>query len=441
MATAAPFGTRSLVDAVLSRKWRLVQKLGEGGMGEVYAAEPAEGGVRVAIKVLKAEFLSELQVLSRFLEEARTCMRLIHPNIVRMLECGTAEDGSPFMVMELLEGVPLGAYTQNGGRVPPAQAVPILQGILAGLAAAHAQGIVHRDLKPDNVFLTRAVDGTFVVKVLDFGIAKVMDEAGGMGSRTRTGMLLGTPAYMSPEQVKDARNVDQRADLWSAGVMFYEMLTGRVAFPAPTAYARLAAVVTHDPDPVDRIDPSLASLAGFVTRALKKDRDERFVSALEMARALASAAPHVVARTDGSIGRIVATPMPLSHLPEVPSAFAPSGIVWPQSHVAAGGQTLPSALPPTAHAEAPPMAAHSAGGTLASAASHGGPAVTEAVPQVVVLPQQGLVLGETLPSKDLPVIPRSGDLRRGVAPLIVVLLVLGALAAGLLLGWALGRMA
>src|ERR1700722_11629100 len=191
--------TRSLVGAVLSRRWRLVQHLGEGGMGEVYAADPLEGGTRVAIKILRPEYLTEPNVLSRFLEEATTCMRLIHPNIVRMLECASAEDGSPYLVMELLEGVPLGAYTQNGGRVPLAQAVPILQGILAGLAAAHAEGIVHRDLKPDNVLLTRDASGTFVVKVLDFGIAKVMDVAGGMGSRTRSGVFLGTPAYMSPE--------------------------------------------------------------------------------------------------------------------------------------------------------------------------------------------------------------------------------------------------
>src|ERR1700722_16451987 len=213
--------TRSLVGAVLSRRWRLVQHLGEGGMGEVYAADPLEGGTRVAIKILRPEYLTEPNVLSRFLEEATTCMRLIHPNIVRMLECTSAEDGSPYLVMELLEGVPLGAYTQNGGRVPVARAVPILHGILAGLAAAHAQGIVHRDLKPDNVFLTRAPDGTFVVNFLDLDYTKVMDAAGGMGSQTRTGMLLGTPAYMSPEQIKNARDVDQRGDLWSAGVMFY----------------------------------------------------------------------------------------------------------------------------------------------------------------------------------------------------------------------------
>ena len=113
------------------------------------------------------------------------------------------------------------------------------------------------------MFLTRDPSGTFVVKVLDFGIAKVMDVAGGMGSRTRTGMLLGTPAYMSPEQASSARDVDQRADLWSAGVLFYEMLTGRVAFPAPTEYARLAALLSVEPEPIERCDPSLAPLAPF----------------------------------------------------------------------------------------------------------------------------------------------------------------------------------
>ena len=239
-------------------------------MGEVYAADPVSGGARVAIKVLRPEFVAQRDVLQRFLEEARTSMRLVHPNIVRVLEGAQAEDGAPFLVMELLDGVPLGAYTQNGGRVPLPQAVPILQGILAGLAAAHAEGIVHRDLKPDNVLLTRDAGGTFVVKVLDFGIAKVMDAAGGMGSRTRTGVFLGTPAYMSPEQARSARDVDQRADLWSAGVLFYEMLTGRPAFPAPTEFARLAALLSSEPEPVQKIDPSLVAPHGLLRTRLEE---------------------------------------------------------------------------------------------------------------------------------------------------------------------------
>ncbi|MGD0528803.1 MAG: serine/threonine-protein kinase [Polyangiaceae bacterium] len=433
---SADASSRTLVGAVLSRRWRLVQRLGEGGMGEVYAADPLETGPRVAVKILRPEYLTEPSVLTRFLEEATTCMRLIHPNIVRMLECASAEDGSPYLVMELLEGVPLGAYTQNGGRVPAAQAVPILQGILAGLAAAHAQGIVHRDLKPDNVFLTRASDGTFVVKVLDFGIAKVMDAAGGMGSKTRTGMLLGTPAYMSPEQIKNARDVDQRADLWSAGVMFYEMLTGRVAFPAPTEYARLAAVLSSEPEPLERIDASLAPLAPFLAVALRKNREERFPSALEMARALAVAAPSLAQRSDGSVGKITAAAaLPLSRLPEVPSVFTPSLLLPTPSDL----PTHPSlATPVTAAAEQVRVPARAPGGTLASPAGSQ-PPVADPAPYVMMVPPQ--TLGETLPSNDLPIIARGGGtVIQGVPPWVVVVLVLGALIAGFLLGWAFARM-
>jgi serine/threonine-protein kinase len=437
MAAAEPT-SRSLVGAVLSRRWRLVQRLGEGGMGEVYAAEPVEGGSRVAVKILRAEYLGEPTVLARFLEEGSTCMRLIHPNIVRMLEYTSAEDGSPYLVMELLEGVPLGAYTQNGGRVPMAQAVPILQGILAGLAAAHAQGIVHRDLKPHNVFLTRGAEGTFVVKVLDFGISKVMEAAGGMGSRTRTGMLLGTPAYMSPEQIKNARDVDQRADLWSAGVMFYEMLTGRVAFPAPTEYARLAAVLASEPEAVERIDPALSPLGPFIARSLRKNRDERFPSALEMARALVAAAPNIAQRNDGSVGRITAAAaLPLSRLPEVPSVFAPSQLAAVPPTAPAAAATHPS-VPPTPLMPQPAAPARAPGGTLASPASPQGPVADPAPVVMMVSPQS---LGETLPSKDLPMFVR-GSMRvvRGVSPVLVVILVVGALVAGFLLGWAVARM-
>src|SRR5262245_48875634 len=181
MANAEP-QLANLTGAVLSRRFRLVRLLGEGGMGAVYAAETVDGPVpmntplpgqapagskRVAIKMLRPEFLGDIEVLNRFLEEARTCQRLIHPNILRVFECAQAEDGSPYIVMELLEGVPLSAYTANGGRVPALQAVTILQGMLAGLAAAHAQGIIHRDLKPENVFLAREPNGQFQVKLLD----------------------------------------------------------------------------------------------------------------------------------------------------------------------------------------------------------------------------------------------------------------------------------
>jgi eukaryotic-like serine/threonine-protein kinase len=450
MATAQSGLSGTLVGAVLSRRWRLVQKLGEGGMGEVYAAEPVEGGgPRVAIKVLRPEFHTDPHVLSRFLEEARTSMRLVHPNIVRVLEGAQAEDGSPYFVMELLDGVPLGAYTQNGGRVPLAQAVPILQGILAGLAAAHAQGIVHRDLKPDNVQLSRDGRGAFVVKLLDFGIAKVIDVAGGMGFRTRTGMLLGTPAYMSPEQAKNARDVDQRADLWSAGVLFYEMLTGRAAFPAPTEYARLAALLSAEPEPVERIDPSLAPLTLFFQRALKKDRNERFSSALEMARALAEALPGIAGRASGP-------PVPLMRLPDVPGVFARDAASPPTAASPKAPQECGDygkRLPPTAAMNAlldtgkSPQPARAPGGTLNSPAQ---PVIVEA-PTNVAFATPKSSFGETLPSKDgskdgLGGRARkrsegeAGALTRGPSSWLTVVLVLGALVAGFLLGLAFDRM-
>jgi serine/threonine-protein kinase len=385
MQTAQPLVDRSLTGAVLSRRWKLGRKIGEGGMAEVYAAEPLSGGEAVAVKILRQDFLQEQAVVDRFLEEAQVSSRLIHPNIVRVLETARAEDGSPYLVMELLEGVPLGDYTRGGTRIPPAQAVPILHAILAGLAAAHAQNIVHRDLKPENVFLTRDPSGAFVVKVLDFGVAKVMDAAGGMGSRTRTGMLLGTPAFMSPEQVSSARSVDPRTDLWSAGVLFYEMLTGMEAFAAETEFARLTAVMTADPAPIEQVDPSLAPFTPFIARALRKNREERFSSALEMARALQAIAPQGA--------------HDLSRLPDPPDPASGS-------------------------------APRRAGGTLSSASQALQP--VDAPAQVVVLEPQG----GTLPSHGLPML-RFTSAR--VAWGFVVLLILAALVVGFLLGFAVGR--
>jgi serine/threonine-protein kinase len=410
MATAS---SRSLVGSTLSRHWRLVQMLGGGSIGEVYVAEPTSGGERVAVKVLRPEFLADPSVPACFAEQGRACMRLIHPNIVRMIECALAEDGSPYLVMELLEGVPLGAYTQNGGRVPVAQSVAILQGILGGLAAAHAQGTVHGDLKPDNVFLVRHPDGTFAVKVLDFGIAKVIDAAGGMGTRTRSGLLLGTPAYLSPEQTTKTGDVDPRADLWSAGVILYELLTGRSAFPAPTEYARLLAVQSADPEPIDRVDSALAPLVAFIGRALQKNRDHRFASAREMARALAAATPSEAARADGAVGAMLPSHLgPLTPMSQVPSVFAPSVV---------------GARPP----ETAPIGRQKPGATL--------PSSVETETPFEPAPAAAFAMGGTLPSKDLPVLV-SGATRIARVPRgVVVALVAIALAAGFLLGWAFAR--
>jgi len=431
----------SLVGAVLSKRFKLTRLIGEGGMGAVFAAEslgPMSTGSgnypvdakQFAIKVLRPEFIGDIDVLARFVEEGRTCQRLIHPNILRVFEAAQAEEGTPYIVMELLEGVPLSAYTANGGRVPLQQAITILQGILAGLAAAHAQGIVHRDLKPENVFLAREPNGQFQIKLLDFGIAKVMDTAGGMGSRTRTGALLGTPAYMSPEQVKNPRDVDPRSDLWSAGVMTWEMLTGRVAFPAPTEYARLAAVMTLNPDVLEKVDRNLSWISPIVERAMQKDMTKRFASALEMARALPAITASASATTDTSLRSHA---MPLSRLPSVPSIFGP-GSAGISPGASSERHTPAAAITLDAHPH--PLDGKSPGGTLQSA----GGAVqinTPVPPRVLVVEPRD----HTMPSKDLPVLEAPGGpvLRRSVTAWVVVVLVIAAMAAGLLLGIAVAR--
>jgi serine/threonine-protein kinase len=427
--TAAASPLADLAGAILSRKYTLKRLIGTGGMGSVYESQGPEDGKPLAVKVLGIDYLADADVKARFVEEGRMCQRLIHPNIVRVFDVAEAEDGTPYIVMELLDGVPLSAYTRSSVRVPLAQAATILQGILAGLGAAHAQGIVHRDLKPENVFLAREPNGAFSAKILDFGIAKVMDVAGGMGSKTRTGVMLGTPAYMSPEQIKSSKDVDARTDLWSAGVMLYEMLAGRVAFPAPTEYARLAAVLNTTPPALDTVDPSLARLSAFVQLAMQKDRAQRFQSALEMARALGAALG-----AEGTAGGA----HPLSRLPDVPSVWMPAGpgagAQPAAATIAQPAPPVPSA-PPTASAEP----AKGPGGTLAS---RDGPKVAglsarPPAPVAIV----GATAG-TMPSEHLPMLSAQGSAlggRRGVAAWLVVVLVLGALVAGFLLGFAAAR--
>jgi serine/threonine-protein kinase len=447
---------RALQGAVLARRWRVGHKLGEGGMGEVFAADAVDASVaasaqaqRVAVKILRPEFVKDAHVRARFVEEGRTCTRLAHPNIARVIECAQSEDGTPFIVMELLDGVPLGAYTHSGGRVPVAQAVPILQGVLAGLASAHAVGVVHRDLKPDNVMLTRDASGAFTVKVLDFGIAKVIDVAGGVGFRTRTGALLGTPAYMSPEQARSARDVDQRSDLWSAGVLLYEMLTGREAFPAQTDFARLAAVLSVDPEPIDRIDPALAGLAPVLGKAMKKERNERFATAQEMAQALAAAVPSLGLRASGP-------PQPLARLPEQPARPREQSPLDARLPPGAEPGSLPNTMPtaggapplPSGSGPAPiPIISFGSPGSPGSPASPGVPR-TGGSGDTLASGQGGPIITEAPPNVEIAAsLPFSGTLQsaggrrsyahpRSVGAGLAVVLVLVALVAGFLLGWA-----
>ena len=274
------------VGAVLNGQWKLLRLIGEGGLAAVYEAESLKGEGRRAVKLLHRHFLSQQVIVERFHAEAEACFSLRHPHIANVEAYNYAEDGSPYILMELLRGQSLEELLRSKKPVPEEQAAPILDGILQALSVAHARGIVHRDLKPANLFLVPAEGGRYLVKVLDFGIAKVMDVAGGIGSKTRTGAVLGTPGYMSPEQVKNAKAVDPRSDLWSAGVVFYEMLTCKHPYGDTDQLARMVAVLRDAYTPIASVAPQLAKWEPFFQRSLDRDPDKRFQSAQEMAEKL-----------------------------------------------------------------------------------------------------------------------------------------------------------
>jgi serine/threonine protein kinase/tetratricopeptide (TPR) repeat protein len=274
--------------------YRILEKLGEGGMGEVYRARDPRLGRDVAIKVLPRQFAADADRLRRFGQEARAASALNHPNILVVHDVGTHE-GAPFLVTELLEGESLRDRVR-GGVLPVRQALDIAAGIVHGLAAAHAHGIVHRDLKPDNVFVTR--DGR--AKILDFGLAKqvaalpvnrqtelpTQDTA----EATQPGLLLGTVGYVSPEQVR-GEPADSRSDIFSFGCVLYEMLSGRKAFQKQTGVETLTAILKEEPPPL--VPPSgsaPANLGRIVRRCLEKRPEDRFPSAHELGLALQAVA-------------------------------------------------------------------------------------------------------------------------------------------------------
>ena len=291
MATGVPAtGSESMVGAVLSSRYRLLRLIGEGGLGAVFEAQDLAGSDRCAIKVLRPEYAAERRVVSQFYAEAEAAARLVHPNVVRAFGHSSPEEPSPYMVGELVDGASVASYLRPGLAYEPQTAVPIVRGLLTALAEAHRYGLVHGDVKPANVFLIPRPDGPPLVKVLDFGIARVMDAAGGMMTRTRSGAFLGSPMYMSPEQIRNTREIGPRSDLWSAGIILYQLLTGREPFPAPTDAARLTLILSGDPHPIDQGKPELSVWRGFFARALARDVERRFVSATEMEAAMMEAA-------------------------------------------------------------------------------------------------------------------------------------------------------
>jgi serine/threonine-protein kinase len=270
---------------VIGGKYRLDRALARGGMGSVWVARHLQLDAPVAIKFMDPTYARSPEARGRFEREARACARVKSPNIIQVHDYGVEGD-VPYIAMELLEGEDLGARLRRG-RLALAEAAPLALQIGRGLRTAHEAGIVHRDLKPANIFLSRHQDED-VVKVLDFGIAKSLGEVQ-VGESTTTGTVIGSPHYMSPEQVRAFKYVDHRTDLWSFGVILFRCVTGRLPFPAEQMSAVLVAICT-DPIPApSQIAPDLGpEVDAFFAHALARDPAQRFQSAKEMAEAFAA---------------------------------------------------------------------------------------------------------------------------------------------------------
>jgi serine/threonine protein kinase len=270
-----------LAGRVIAEKYRLLSELGRGGMGSVWAADHLALRSKVAVKVIDPIFAARPTAIKRFAQEAQAAASLRSPHVVQVLDFGV-DQGSPYLVMELLEGDSLGTRLAQRGALSAPDVWTVVNHIARAMTRAHGQGIVHRDLKPDNVFLIDN-SGELLVKVLDFGVAKALTEP--QVSLTETGTLLGTPLYASPEQAQGGA-VDIRSDLWSLGVLAFECLTGRPPFLAPTLPSLLSAIC-HDPIVVpSRIARVPVGFDNWFARAVNRDRRRRFQSAKELAEQL-----------------------------------------------------------------------------------------------------------------------------------------------------------
>ena len=282
-------GGNDLSGTVLLNRYKILKKLGEGGMGTVYLAEHITIRKKVAIKVLSGEFAHKSDLVERFLQEARAASMIPQENVVEITDFGDTPDGSVFFVMEHLSGEDLSDTVKREGALPWERVKPIMLQVCAALQAAHDAGIIHRDMKPENCFRIKRGKNEDFIKVLDFGIAKVTsDEGEGGKGLTRTGMIFGTPEYMSPEQAQ-GQKADHRVDVYAAGVIMFELLTGRVPFTADTFMGILTKHMFDVPEAPSSVAPQnniTAEMEAIILKAMQKDRDLRFQDMDEMAEAI-----------------------------------------------------------------------------------------------------------------------------------------------------------
>ncbi len=336
--------------------YRVSQKLGEGGMGAVYLAEHPHIGKKVALKILHAEFASNNDVVSRFFNEAKAVNDIGHPNIVDIVDYGVlttgpSGEGLVYFIMEFLPGITLTELIRRESPLPPERALSICLQVADALSASHKSNIVHRDLKPDNIILIQRGREKDFVKLLDFGIAKLTGDQPG-SRRTRTGLVMGTPAYMSPEQCEGRGNVDHRADIYALGIVLYEMITGRVPFYGEGYGEVLVQHLTQAPPPPSTIRGLIPPhVEQVILKALEKRPEMRFPTMDEMSKALMDPVGYVEAR--GGVANFLVTPITPTNEPIAPvSRLTPS----PVSRLTPvpGSVTTPTTLGGAAGQLAPP---------------------------------------------------------------------------------------
>ncbi len=364
---------------VIAGKYRVERVLGQGGMGVVVVAMHDELDQRVAIKFLLQNAVTDAEWVARFSREAKAAARIKSEHAVKVYDVGKLETGAPYMVMEYLEGRDLQTILNDRRRIAVDEAVEYLLQACEAIAEAHSAGIVHRDLKPANLFVTHRTDGSPCVKILDFGISKMTSLTGTDSQNvTNTTAIVGSPLYMSPEQMRASKNVDRRTDIWSLGVILQELVSGEPSFVANTTAELCAIVLTAPPSPLqlDGAPPNVArGIAAVVEKCLKKAPEERYGTIAELARALEPFGPPSVKTSVERIVRLATGQRsPQVSLPNAEAAREMSG---PVSIVPAGqqaasslGQTELSAQPP-APVEAPAPAPVGAGTNAAWSSREG----------------------------------------------------------------------